>query len=80
MIAIDLNRLSYKDWRDFVEAGADADEISILTRVVTAWDYPGDPADPASYDALGMLDMLTVQAALRSAITDATGSSATQGN
>jgi hypothetical protein len=79
-VVIDLNRLTYRAWRDFVDAGDEADEIEMLTRVVAEWDLPGDPSDPASYDALGMIDMLTVQQALRSAIAEATGSSASPGN
>jgi len=79
-ITIDLNRLTYRAWRDFIEAGEDADEIAMLTRVVTAWDLPGDPSDPASYEQLGMLDMLAVQGALRQAIAEANGSAVTEGN
>lgn len=68
MIEIDLNRLSYREYREFVAAGAAADEIALLCKVVVAWDFAGDPSDAASYDNLGMLDLLSVQQALRNAI------------
>ena len=71
MVSIDLNRLTYREYREFLAAGENADEIGLLAKVVTAWDFAGDPADPASYEALGMLDLLVVQAALRTAIAEA---------
>lgn len=71
-ITIDLNRLTYREYRQFIEAGTQADEIAVLAKVVTAWPYAGDPSDPASYDQLGMLDLLAVQKALRHAIQEAT--------
>jgi hypothetical protein len=71
-IVIDLNRLTYREYRDFLAAGAAADEIGLLAKVVVAWDFAGDPADPASYDQLGLLDLLAVQGALRGAIAEAT--------
>ena len=70
-VMIDLNRLTYREYREFLDAGDSADEIDLLAKVVTAWDFDGDPTDPASYDALGMLDLLAVQAALRQAIAGA---------
>jgi len=71
MVNIDLNRLTYRDYRSYLENGGDA--IPLLTKVVTAWGYPGDPQDPASYENLGLLDLLRVQAALREAIQNALG-------
>ena len=71
-VEIDLNRLTYREYREFLAAGKIAHEIGLLAKVVTAWDFDGDPTDPASYDALGMLDLLNVQAALRRAIKSAT--------
>lgn len=75
-IEIDLNRLSFGAYRAYLAQGDEADDIALLCQVVVAWDLPGDPADPASYDALGMLDLLRVQKALRaeiSALNDAAG-------
>jgi hypothetical protein len=71
-IEIDLNRLSYKAYREFLAAGAAGDEIELLCQVVAAWPYPGDPQDRASYDDLGLLDWLALQQALRQAIQQAT--------
>ncbi|HLA43038.1 MAG TPA: hypothetical protein VJZ27_06360 [Aggregatilineales bacterium] len=71
-IIIDLNRLSYREYRAFVDAGADADELDILTKVIIAWSFSGDPSERDSYESLGMLDLLAVQKSLRIAITEAT--------
>lgn len=67
-IKIDLNRLSYKAYRDFIAAGPAADELGLLAQVVVAWPFPSDPGERASYESLGLLDYLAVQAALRAAI------------
>jgi|GEM_PF-6108717 len=69
MVNIDINRLTYGDYRAF-QAG-ELDEIDVLTRVVTTWDFAGDPSDRVSYDALGMVDLLVIQQALRHAIQTA---------
>jgi hypothetical protein len=79
-IVIDLNRLTYREYRQYIEAGAAGDEIAILCKVVVAWEFEGDPADSTSYDDLGILDLLKVQAALREAIAEATGTGNTAGN
>jgi hypothetical protein len=70
-IEIDLNRLSYKAYREFLAAGAQGDEIGLLCQVVVRWPFPGEPQDRASYDRLGVLDVIAVQQALRQAITAA---------
>jgi hypothetical protein len=67
-IEIDLNRLSYKDYRAFVEAGPAADELGLLCQVVRAWPFAGDPGQRASYEALGLADFMRVQTALQKAI------------
>lgn len=71
-IQIDLNRLSFAQYLAFLEAGEAADDFEILSKVVVAWPLPADPSDPASYPALGMLDLLAVQAAFREAVQGAT--------
>lgn len=71
-IIIDLNRLTYRDYCAYLDAGEAGDEIGLLMKVVTAWDLPGDPSERESYDNLGMLDLLRVQKALRQAIAAAT--------
>ncbi len=68
-IIIDLNRLRLRDYNAFV--AGDADVIGILAQVVVAWPYPGSPDDPQSYADLGLLDLITVQRALRAAIAEA---------
>lgn len=69
-INIDLNRLTYREYRDFIEGRTD--EMTLLTKVVVAWPFAGSPSDPASYETLGMLDLLAVQKALRQAIQEVT--------
>lgn len=69
-ITIDLNRLTYREYRDFIEGRID--EMSLLTKVVVTWPFAGSPSDPASYETLGMLDLLAVQKALRQAIQEVT--------
>ena len=69
-IVIDLNRLTYREYRQFL--AGELDEIALLAKVVTRWDFVGDPGEIASYDALGMLDWLAVQTALREAIQEIT--------
>lgn len=68
-VTIDLNRLSYRDYRDYLEGRLD--EIAVLAKVVVRWPFAGNPSETASYDALGMLDLLAVQKALRLAIQEA---------
>lgn len=67
-IDIDLNRLRYQDYRRFLDAATPGDEIALLATVVRAWDFPGDPSDPASYGQLGLLDLLAVQRAVQQAL------------
>lgn len=69
-IGVDLNRLTYREYRDYLDGKLD--EIAVLAKVVTAWPFAGNPSDLAAYDALGMLDLLAVQKALRAAIQAAT--------
>lgn len=71
-ITIDLNRLSYKAYREFLAAGSAGDEVGLLCQVVTAWPFAGDPTQRASYDDLGLLDWLSLQQALRHTIQQAT--------
>jgi hypothetical protein len=68
-VTIDLNRLTYRDYRDYLEGRLD--EIALLAKVVVRWPFAGNPSEVASYDALGMLDLLAVQKALRLAIQEA---------
>lgn len=76
MISIDLNRLTYAEFRELMQTSDnEGDTIALLTRVVTAWEFEGDPADPASYESLGLLDLLAIQKALRGAIAEALGES-----
>lgn len=65
-IHIDLNRLTYGEYRQFL--AGEIDEITLLTKVVAGWPFGGDPGAAASYDALGLVDWLHVQAALRESI------------
>lgn len=71
-IIIDLNRLSYEDYRDWIAEEDDADPIALLVKVVVEWDLPGEPSDPKSYLKMGMVDFLRVQRVLRNMIDGVT--------
>ena len=65
-LTIDLNRLTYREYQAYL--AGDRDEIDMLTTVVTAWQFEGNPSERTSYDALGIVDLIAVQQALREAI------------
>jgi hypothetical protein len=44
--------------------------VAICQSVITSWEFDGDPADPAAYEALNFMDMLElVQLAFNHAVT-----------
>lgn len=72
-IKIDLNRLSYGAYMAYLKGEYGHDLPNLLAQVVVAWPFETDPSIPASYNGLGLLDLLAVQAALRDAIGEAVG-------
>jgi hypothetical protein len=67
-VTFDFNRLSYRDYRHLSATSSAEDTFRLLALTVSAWDLEADPHDPASYEALGLVDLLAVVGQLRQAL------------
>jgi hypothetical protein len=73
LIVVEMKRWRMKDYRQFMKATQESnfeDMFGLLSKVVVAWPYEGDPSVPESYDGLTMDEWLAVTKAVGASLTN----------